>query len=173
MGDPADQPPQKEVKLSGWWWWAIGIVVLIVIVSQLNSNDDKSNDDTSAAPTTTPVGGLYPGGPTRPGSPPRSAPVDDTDYIPGNGYHNIGGLDGKYWGIWQSTGSPNECTWSIRLTSPNYGATILDQGGSAANTPVRVNIQPPGDVSSLTGEIDGGGRIVLQTSGCGAWKRTA
>jgi hypothetical protein len=34
---------------------------------------------------------------------------------------------------------------------------------------VRASIQPDGDVSTFTGEIDNDHRIVFMTNGCGAW----
>jgi hypothetical protein len=34
---------------------------------------------------------------------------------------------------------------------------------------VRASIQPDGDVSTFTGEIDNDHRIVFVTNGCGAW----
>lgn len=89
--------------------------------------------------------------------------------MPGDGNHPMGGVDGKDWGLWQSTGSSTPCEWSIRVTSPDSGATVLDSGQGAPGQPVRVSIQPFGDVSTMTGEIDGQ-RMVFQTTGCGAWR---
>nr|MCH9730329.1 hypothetical protein [Actinomycetes bacterium] len=116
-------------------------------------------------PSPMPMGGLYPG---------SSSPAPgmyEGRHIHGNGYHDIGGIDGKYRGAWQSTGSSTECMWSIRLTSNRSEASILDQGIGAANTPLQVHIQSPGLASSITGEIDGH-RVVFQSNGCGSWKLT-
>ncbi|CAN5149099.1 hypothetical protein BH09ACT8_BH09ACT8_59040 [soil metagenome] len=102
-----------------------------------------------------------------------STPTLTAEYelMAGDGYHKMGGADGKSWGVWESTGSPTPCTWSIRLTSPYTGATILDEGQALPSQPTRVSINPPGDTSFLTGEINGG-RTIFQTQGCGSWRFT-
>jgi hypothetical protein len=38
--------------------------------------------------------------------------------------------------------------------------------------PAHVNIQPDGDVSVWSGEIDDDHRVVFMTNGCGAWRLT-
>jgi len=91
------------------------------------------------------------------------------EHMPGDGYHQLGGVDGKSWGVWRSTGSTQPCEWSIRVTDPNGPATILDEGTAGAGESVRVNIQPPGDVSGMTGKLPNGGRVVFVTHGCGEW----
>ncbi|UXA19487.1 hypothetical protein [Mycobacterium sp. SMC-4] len=91
--------------------------------------------------------------------------------MPGDGYHDIGGVDGKDWGTWQSTGSPRPCEWSIRLTNPYSGATILREGSANPGQSTQVNIAPPGKVSSWTGIIEStGGRVVFATHHCGSWR---
>jgi hypothetical protein len=44
-----------------------------------------------------------------------------------------------------------------------------DVAGYVAGELVRASIQPDGDVSTFTGEIDNDHRIVFVTNGCGAW----
>ena len=129
-------------------------IVLILAVGWLGSQCSKDDEPSAKSESTT----------TSTSRAPYPHQVMD-----GDGYHNIGGIDGKDWGIWESTGSPQPCQWSIRLTSPYAGATVLREGNSPPNTPTRASIQPPGDVSSITGQTDGGGRVVFQTHGCGRW----
>ncbi|MGV0618179.1 hypothetical protein ABQE58_25125 [Mycolicibacterium elephantis] len=128
-------------------------IVLLLAVGWLGAqcSKDDSMPDAKRDATTTTTKAPYP-----------------HQVMAGDGYHNMGGIDGKDWGIWQSSGGP-ECTWSIRLTSPYTGATILREGTAPPNQSPRVSIQPPGDVSSITGEIDGG-RVIFQTHGCGSWR---
>lgn len=158
-----DQPAEPQKNSWGLPLLIIGVVPLVLLLNQWGT--EKTGGDTGAAPRPGPMGGLYPGS----GS---SVPdMYERRHIPGNGYHDIGGIEGKHWGAWQSTGSSTECMWSIRLASPHSGATILDQGIGEANTPLQVHIQPPGLVSSITGEIDGH-RVVFHSNGCGSWKLT-
>lgn len=97
---------------------------------------------------------------------PRRKPLIGRD-----GYHNFGGIDGKDWGVWKAPGSSKQCTWSLRLTDPYGPATVLREGTGEPGQPVRVAINPPGDISSITGTVKAtGGRVVFQSFGCGTWK---
>lgn len=102
--------------------------------------------------------------PTRAASASTSAP-SPYKVIEGDGTHQMGGMGGKNWGVWQARNPTGKCVWSIRLINPYTGAIELDSGGSERT---RVSVQPPGSVS-LSGEVDGG-RVVFITSGCGTWR---
>lgn len=90
--------------------------------------------------------------------------------MPGDGTYPMGGVDGKDWGFYQSTGgNQGTCSWSVRRVNPDAGADILDSGEAAAGETSTVNIQPDGHVSIWDGTIDGS-RIVFMTNNCGAWQ---
>jgi hypothetical protein len=140
----------------------VGAIVAVVAVAalayQCGHNDDKRDDTKSestpeaAAPTTPTVD------------------AESHSTIPGNGTHNIGGMDGKDWGVYTATvPAGSTCQWSIRSVAPYRPGEILDEGRGAAGEVVRASIQPDGDVSTFTGEIDDDHRIVFMTNGCGAW----
>lgn len=118
----------------------------------------NSKDDSSTAKTTTP-GQAAPAAPS----------ADDHATMPGNGTHEMGGMDGKDWGVYQATATGN-CQWSIRSVARYRGGLILDQGSAAPGETVRVNIQPDGDVSSWDGIINDDHRLVFMTNGCGKWE---
>lgn len=136
------------------------VIVLILAVGWFGSqcsgsSSSSSSKSSSSKPTTS--------------TPAAKAPYEH-QHMPGDGYHNIGGIDGKDWGTWQSTGSAKPCSWSIRLTDPYGPATVLREGTADPGRPARVTISPPGDVSSISGVVKAtGGRVVFQTFGCGAW----
>lgn len=101
---------------------------------------------------------------------PTTTVENSHDSMAGNGTHSMGGIDGKDWGSWESDGARSgTCTWSVRFVSPNAPAEVLDEGESPAGQSARVNIQPIGDVSSISGEISGG-RMVFMTSNCEPWR---
>lgn len=138
--------------------WPIAlIVVALVAVGKCGSKDRDSgtaSDTTSASrPTAT--------APAAP-SPHR--------YMPGDGYHNMGGIEGKDWGVWRSAGGSGPCEWSIRLVNPYSGALILEEGTAGPGQPAVAEVWPPGDTSAISGKIDGDMRVVFATHGCGAWK---
>lgn len=137
----------------------VGTVIIVLLgigwLGSQCSKDDKAEKAgaKSSTPTTTTT----------------RAPLDN-EVMRGDGYHQMGGIDGKDWGVWVSTGSPQPCTWSIRVTDPYGPATILREGTAEPGQPARVAINPPGDISSISGEVKAtGGRVVFQTSGCGSW----
>ncbi|AVO24498.1 hypothetical protein SEA_ALEXPHANDER_48 [Mycobacterium phage Alexphander] len=134
---------------------ALAVLAVVGIVSTRNNNDD---DDRSASQTTTPTTTT-----TRP-NPYRT--------IPGDGTHNMGGIDGKDWGTYTATippGSPG-CTWAVVSIADYRGGETLREGEASSGT-VRANIQPDG-VASWTGTINGDHRIMFRTSGCGTWTMT-
>ncbi|WP_307789611.1 hypothetical protein [Mycolicibacterium baixiangningiae] len=90
------------------------------------------------------------------------------EYMPGNGTHEMGGVDGKNWGVYEATATGN-CQWSIRSVARYRPGLILDEGAASPGQVVRVNIQPDGDVDSWSGQIDDDHRLVFMTNGCGAW----
>jgi hypothetical protein len=90
--------------------------------------------------------------------------------MPGNGTYEMGGIDGKDWGVWQAEGAPSAvCEWSIRSVARYRGADILDSRQAGPGEKARVNIQADGDVDSSSGEI-GDHRLVFMTHNCGAWR---
>ncbi|MGQ9349721.1 hypothetical protein [Mycolicibacterium gilvum] len=137
--------------------WIVGAAVIIGVIATKCGGDDPLADKRTAEPSPPSTSRTISSGP------------DPHEVMNGDGYHKMGGIDGKNWGVWLTPRAPTECTWSIRLTSPYTGATILNEGHAPPGQGVRVSIQPPGDVSSISGEIDGG-RVVFQTTGCGAWR---
>lgn len=131
--------------------FVIAGVVLLVIMAQCSSND-SSERSADSKPTT---------------SKPREPYPHQT--MPGDGWHLMGGVDGKDWGLWEATGSSVACKWSIRATHPYSAAEILREGESAPGQRAQANIVPFARPSSITGEIDGY-RVGFQTNGCGSWK---
>jgi hypothetical protein len=106
-----------------------------------------------------------------PATPGQAAPPpgpNDHDAIPGNGTYQMGGIDGKDWGVYEATATGN-CAWSIRSVARYRPGDVLDSGTARAGERVRVNIQPDGDVNSFTGEI-GDHRLVFMTNSCGTWQ---
>ncbi len=109
-------------------------------------------------------------GPTTPGQAAPAAPTfDDHATIPGNGTHQMGGMDGRDWGVYQATATGN-CQWSIRSVARYRGGLVLDEGSAAPGETVRVNIQPDGDVNTWDGTINGDHRLVFMTNSCGKWQ---
>jgi hypothetical protein len=106
-------------------------------------------------------------GTTTPGQ--AAPPADDHATIPGNGTHQMGGMDGKNWGVYQATATGN-CQWSIRSVASYRPGVVLDEGTAAPGETVRVNIQPDGDVNTWDGTIDGDHRLVFMTNSCGKWQ---
>lgn len=137
------------VVLIGGFFLIGGCVAVMVAVS---------SEDGSSTGTTTP-------GQSAPAAP----AVDDHATIPGNGTHEMGGMDGKDWGVYEATATGN-CQWSIRSVAPYRPGLILDEGSAAPGEVVRVNIQADGDVSSWDGMIDDDHRLVFMTNGCGKWQ---
>ena len=94
----------------------------------------------------------------------------------GNGTHEMGGADGKNWGVWESDGTTGvvpgkNCTWSIRSVAQYRPGIVLDEGEAPAGEIVQVSIEPDGDVNSFDGTIgDDNHRLVFMTNNCGAWK---
>ena len=96
------------------------------------------------------------------------APADDHRTMPGNGTYQMGGIDGKDWGVYEATATGN-CEWSIRSVARYRPGLVLDSGTAVPGEAVRVNVQPDGDVSSISGEINKDHRLVFMTNGCGVW----
>lgn len=137
------------VVLMGGFFLVGSCVAVMVAVS--------SKDDSSTG-TTTP-------GQAAPAAP----PVDDHATMSGNGTHEMGGMDGKDWGVYEATATRN-CQWSIRSVARYRPGLILDEGTATPGDTVRVDIQPDGDVSSWDGTINDDHRLVFMTSGCGKWE---
>jgi hypothetical protein len=135
--------------LVGGFFLVGGCVAVMVAVS--------SQDDSSTGKTT-------------PGqASPTTPSFDDHTTMPGNGTHEMGGMNGRDWGVYEATATGN-CQWSIRSVARYRPGLILDEGTAAPGQTVRVNIQPDGDVSSWDGIIDGDHRLVFMTNGCGKWE---
>jgi hypothetical protein len=100
---------------------------------------------------------------------PPAASADDHATIPGNGTHEMGGMDGKDWGVYETTATGN-CQWSIRSVARYRPGLILDEGTAAPGETVQVNIQADGDVGTFDGMIDNDHRLVFMTNGCGKWR---
>ncbi|WP_255795320.1 hypothetical protein [Mycobacteroides abscessus] len=101
--------------------------------------------------------------------PGQQAGADSPSVMSGNGTFNLGGADGKNWGVYEVSAIGN-CQWSIRSVARYREGWILDSGTAAAGERVTVDIQPDGNVNSFTGQIDGDHRLVFMTSGCGTWR---
>jgi len=127
-----------------------GIAVL-VMAAQCGTGDDTKSDADSK-PTTSKPQEPYP-----------------HQTMPGDGWHLMGGVDGKDFGLWEASGSTTPCKWSIRATHPYSAAQILREGESAPGQRAQANIVPFARPSSITGEIDDY-RVGFQTNGCGSWK---
>ncbi|MGV0656414.1 hypothetical protein ABQE48_21365 [Mycolicibacterium thermoresistibile] len=137
------------VVLVGGFFLVSSCVAVIIVGS---SQDDSSTDTTTpgrAAPTT--------------------PAADDHATIPGDGTHQMGGMDGKDWGVYEATATSN-CQWSIRSVARYRPGLVLDEGTAAPGETVRVNIQPDGKVSVWDGTINGDHRLVFMTNGCGKWQ---
>lgn len=99
----------------------------------------------------------------------QQAGADSPSVFSGNGTFNLGGVEGKNWGVYEATATGN-CQWSIRSVARYREGWILDSGTAAAGEKVTVSIQPDGDVNSFTGQIDDNHRLVFMTNGCGTWR---
>jgi hypothetical protein len=133
----------------------LGILVFVVLLA--NSGNDKKTDNeasssfASSAPITT-------------------ATFDTHDTMNHNGTWEMGGMDGRDWGVYKTTvPAGSACTWSIRSVARYRPGVILDEGTAGAGEVVRVSIEPDGDVSTFSGMIDDDHRLVFMTSGCGSW----
>lgn len=140
--------------------FGVGSAIVLVLAvgwlgSQCSSDSGSQSSSSSSRPATS-----------------TSAAPPDHKVMPKDGYHNMGGVDGKDWGTWQSSGSAEPCSWSIRLTDPNAPATVLREGAAGPGEGVKVSISPPpGGVSGFTGAAKlTGGRVVFATFGCGSWR---
>lgn len=110
------------------------------------------------------------GSPPSSAAPPTASPtVKPHETMPGDGTYNMGGIDGKSWGVWESSGGPaDNCQWSIRAVSRYTPGELLDSGAAGMGQRARVNIQPLPYSSALTGEAHGF-QVVFMTNGCGSW----
>lgn len=152
MTTPTPRKPKRHIGL-----WILAAFVAFIVIGNLG-DDDK--DESASRPTET----------TSSQAKPQPAA---TSYgtIPGNGTHQIGGMDGKNWGVYTATvPAGSTCQWSIRSVAPYRGGEILNEGQAGAGETVRASIQPDGSVSAITGLIDDDHRIVFMTSGCGSWE---
>ena len=122
-------------------WTVVVVGVVVFFAASLGWEGDPPEREPATAATT---------------SPRTSAAPSPWKLIEGDGTHKMGGLDGKYWGVWQARNPSGSCVWSVRLVRPHTGALVLDEGDGTA---ARVSVQP----------VDGG-RVVFMTSGCGTWR---
>jgi hypothetical protein len=135
-------------------------VVVVTAVAALMGVGMWSSGHESAKPDSRPAA------PAR--KPARSKPLPRELFMPGDGGYQMGGLDGRDWGVWRATApGPRGCSWSIRSVSQYADSRVINTGEAAAGKPVQVDIEPDGNVeaSGLIGDH----RIMFQTSGCGAW----
>lgn len=137
------------MKIIGWLAALLFVAYLIGGTHSSKSSDPSAHDSTHTTAT--------------------SKAAAPQMIMPGDGIHNIGGMDGKNWGIWEAT-APGQCEWSIREVRTYAAGEITDEGTADPGQTVRVNIQPDGNVSVFTGMIDDDHRIVFMTHGCGAWR---
>ncbi|GLP83640.1 hypothetical protein [Mycobacterium antarcticum] len=136
----------------------LGLVVFVVIIANQGGGKDKdgreSASSTDSAPTTT-------------------TSFDTHDVMSHNGTWELGGMDGRDWGVYSSTvPAGSTCTWSIRSVARYRPGIVLDEGTAGPGESVRVSIEPDGDVSAISGQIDDDHRLVFMTSGCGRWSMT-
>ncbi|MGV7783511.1 hypothetical protein PJN38_24085 [Mycobacterium kansasii] len=134
--------------IAGLIFWLL--VIWLMITMCADSKRSASDSSSSLSSFTTPA-------------------VQPYETMPGDGTYGMGGIDGKNWGIWQSAGSSSRCQWSIRAVSRYTDGQVLDSGEVGPGVSARVNIQPLGETSLVTGET-GGFRIVFMTGGCGSWR---
>lgn len=156
---PPPTPTRRRSKPSRWPWIIGGAVLLVILIGRCGgeSNDRASQTSPSESPTQS-------------AAPTSEQPLEH-QFMPGNGTYNMGGMDGKDWGVWESSGG-GSCAWSIRRVTPYEPGEVLDSGEAGPGEKARANIQPDGDVSTFTGEIDGH-RLVFMTNGCGSWSFTS
>lgn len=149
MPPPAN--PQSQARKTG----AVLVAFWLVMAVALLYSCTKSEDSTGASLSSS--------------APPSSPPPPPFKTMPGDGTYNMGGADGKDWGIWESSGGSANCQWSIHAVSRYTPGQALDSGGAGMNQQVRVSIQPLPDSSGVTGESHGF-RVVFMTNGCGSWR---
>ncbi|MGV7686363.1 hypothetical protein PJN34_19245 [Mycobacterium kansasii] len=150
MPPPAE--PQSQARRTG----TVLVVFWLLLAAALLYSCSKSESSTGESPPTS----------VPPPSPPPPPPFKT---MPGDGTYNMGGADGKDWGMWESSGGPaDNCQWSIRAVSRYTPGQVLDSGEAGMNQQTRVSIQPLPDSSGLTGEAHGF-RVVFMTNGCGSW----
>ena len=165
-----------------WWrryfgWVIVAAVVAIIGIAQLvntiTGSDRSIEDNPTAAPqepsaTTSRVTSTYATSwPTSPTDPPPPPEASSYDAMPGDGTYQMGGMDGKNWGVWTAV-AVGECKWSVRAVAPGAPGQVLDEGTAPRGERVQVAINPTGDVS-LSGMVDDSYRVVFMTNGCGAW----
>ncbi|OBJ72300.1 hypothetical protein [Mycobacterium colombiense] len=132
----------------------LGACVTVLVAT----NSDKSSSNTDKRSNS----GTF-------GQAPPSAVEEDHRTMARSGTYQMGGIDGKDWGVYQATATGN-CEWSIRSVARYRAGLILDSGTAGPGETVRVNIQADGDVSSWSGEINNDHRLVFMTNGCGVWQ---
>lgn len=157
---PASTTPKPKRKTL---FWVILLVAGLWLASQCTSTKTENTSGSSSSSSSS--------------TPARTSETPAAyEFMPGNGTHEMGGVDGKNWGTWESDGTTGvtpgtNCTWSIRSVAPNRGGEILEEGQTPSGQPATVNIQPDGGVSTFDGTIgDDNHRIVFMTNNCGAWK---
>lgn len=62
------------------------------------------------------------------------------------------------------------CKWHIHGVNPNSAGIELYSGGGQPGENLRAAITPGVHASAITGELDGGWRVVFMTNGYGAWE---
>jgi hypothetical protein len=162
-----------------WWrrylgWVIVAAVVAFVGIAQLVNaitGNDRTTGGSSPSPSAAsqePAATYATSWPTRPpAASPPAVTSSSYDEMPGDGTYQMGGMDGKNWGVWTAV-AVEECTWSVRAVTPGAPGQVLNEGTAQRGERVRVAINPSGDVS-LGGMVDDSYRVVFMTNGCGAW----
>ena len=161
LAQPSFAPPPAPKNRHRLLWLILTLVVFAWVANQCSSpskNSSSRNKSSSASAS------------------PTSRAPDPWKWMPGNGTYEMGGADGKNWGVWVSDGTTGvkpgkPCTWSIVSVARYRGGEVLDQGEAPAGQKATADIEPDGDVHSFDGTIgEDHHRLVFMTSNCGAWK---
>lgn len=135
MADPAAGSNSRPIIIL-----ATGVFALLLMLTAYACDDGQSRKPTGSTPTS------------------ATSALPPYEAIPGDGTYPVGTIDGKNFGIWQSSPAPAECIWSI-VAKDNYEpVVVLDHGTGIPGEVARANVQPKGDHP-----------ILFITHGCGTW----
>jgi hypothetical protein len=159
---PSAQPRRPPLGGRGLLTLLLALVALVWLMQQCSK--PSSNKSSTAATS------------SGSSSPSTSKTPDAWKYMAGDGTHQMGGADGKNWGVWVADGTTGvkpgkNCTWSLRSVASDRPGEILNEGETPSGQTVTVDIEPDGDVSTFDGTIgDDNHRLVFMTNNCGAWR---
>src|ERR1700736_1848914 len=101
-------PPPARRKKRRVWPWVLGIVLVLFLIGRCSDGENQSSQTPPSA------------SPSQSVSPTSKEPFP-TEYMPGNGTYEMGGVDGKDWGVWQADGAPVVSASGLSAAWPDTG----------------------------------------------------